>query len=158
MKKLLCFIGLMFSASLSFGANEANFPELGAEEVAQINQYAEKLVLSMQKNAIPEFGYDEQSVQFLSEVITKEGSSYSEQAREVLPSVYGSYLGVAIIKKYGGKWVNAEGIGYGVMIDANNIAFPFNKVSKHIKNGEEDSIYTLYLNANNTQKLIKKSN
>lgn len=148
----------MLSSSLAFSANEIKFSDLGAEEITQINQYAEKLVLSMQKNATPEFGYDEKSVQFLGEVIAREGSGYSEQAKEVLPSVYGSYLGVAIIKKYGGKWVNAEGIGYGVMIDPNNIAFPFNKVSKHIENGEEDSIYTLYMNANNMQKFIKKAN
>jgi len=156
MKKILAIIGMMFFASLAFGESSAKFPDLEAAEIEQINQYAEKLVLSMQKNAAPEFGYDEESVQFLSEVITKEGSSYSEKAREVLPSVYGSYLGIAIIKKYGGKWVNVEGLGYGVMIDENNIAFPFNKVSKHIENGEEDSIYTLYINANNMKKLVKK--
>lgn len=155
LKKLLFSIALMCTAFFSFGADAPKFTDLGAEDVAQINQYAENLIESMRKRVNPEFSYDEKSVHFLSDNITKERNGYSERAKGVLPTVYGAYLGVAIIKKYGGKWVTVEGVGYGVMIDEYNVTFPFNKVSKHIQNGEEDSIYTLYMTANKIQEYVK---
>ena len=152
MKKMFTVFAMLFSASLALGETSLKYPDLGAEDVAQINAYAEKVVASMQKNATLDFSFDEKSVKYLSDVISNEGKSYSDKAKEVLPTMYGSYLGAAIIKKYGGKWVNVEGVGYGVMVDESNISFPFNKVTKNIENGPEDSIYTLYMNANNMKK------
>lgn len=153
MKKMFAIIAMLFSSSAAFGGAALKYPDLSAEEVDQINNYAEKVVASMQKNANPDFSFDEKSVRFLSEVISNEGKTYSDKAKEMLPTMYGSYLGAAIIKKYDGKWINVEGVGYGVIVDESNISFPFNKVKKHIENGEEDSIYALYMNANNMKKL-----
>lgn len=137
---------MIFSASVAFG-EAPDFSTLGTAELGHINQYAEKLVASMQKKSSPDFGYDQNSVLQLSDLITKESSTYTAQTKQILPGIYGSYLGVAIQKKYGGKWVNVKGVGYGVMIDEGNIAFPFDEVLEHIEKGDPESIYAFYLSA-----------
>lgn len=148
MKNLFFVIGIILLASFSCNATEMKFAVVDAEQVAQIDRYAEKVIGIMQSNGYAEFGYDEKSVQALSETLTKERTSYSDQAKEVLPVIYGAYLGSAIIKKYGGKWVNVDSFGFGIMIDEYNVVFPLNKVAKHIENGEQDAIYSLYVYAN----------
>ena len=146
MKKLFIFLGMILSAQLAFGETP-NFSALENAELGYINQYAEKLVASMQQKSSPDFGYDQQSVLLLSDLITKESSTYSEQTKQILPGIYGSYLGIAILKKYGGKWVNVKGVGYGVMIDENTIKFPFDEVLEHIEKGNAESIYAFYMSA-----------
>lgn len=151
MKKVFAFLGMIFSVSLAFAEVADNFSDLGSAEVGHISQYAEKLVSSMQKKSAPDFAYDADSVRLLSDLITKESSGYSAQTKQVLPGIYGSYLGIAIQKKYGGKWVNVKDAGYGVMIDENTIVFPFDEVLKHIEKGEAESIYNFYMSANKTE-------
>ena len=109
-----------------------------------IQGYSKRTIEMMTQGGAADFDYSEKSVKFLSGVIDEEGPTYSDKAKQMLPTVWGSYLGDAIIKKYGGKWVKF-GSDYGVLVDGKNLSFPMTKVAKHIANGQVDSIYAFYV-------------
>lgn len=121
------------------------YVEASSDEIASINQYAEKTISIVKAGPNPDFGYDDASVKFLSDTLSKERTNYSQKAKDSLPDIYGSYLGASIIKKYGGKWVYVEDVGYAIFFDEKNFVFPMNRVFKHIGIGEEFSIYSLYV-------------
>ena len=87
--------------------------------------------------------YDEPSIEWLGGYIDRNREKWDDGMRASLSSTLGSFLGECIIANFGGRWEMTE-YGMGVMFDDGNGAFPFNKINKHIENGEEDSIASFY--------------
>ena len=121
-----------------------SYEDVPIEILSIIQKGAQHTVTSMKGQGVEQFGYNELSVQFLSNVITDERLHMSEQAKKTIPDIWGAFLGEALIKRLGGKWIKL-GNQYGVLIGKSHICFPFEKVHKQIINGEIDSIYGFYL-------------
>ena len=121
-----------------------NHEDVPSDVLTTIQSYSTRTIEMMNKGGAKDFDYSENSVKFLSAVIDEEGPTYSEKAKSILPSVWGAYFGDALIKKYGGKWVKL-GNSYAVLIDDSQFLFPMVRVEKHIANGTQDSIYSMYL-------------
>ena len=92
------------------------------------------------------FGYDSRSVEWLEKKIERhrvEGAFRDDMVRQHWVSVWGSYLGEAIIQSFGGEWEQREG-NWVVAFDETNAASPFNKIAKQMLNGVEDGIAPFY--------------
>ena len=55
----------------------------------------------------------------------------------------GSFLGEALVRQHGGRWVE-DGHGWGVELRPGAVAFPFAKARKHLEDGPEDSVLSFY--------------
>jgi hypothetical protein len=86
---------------------------------------------------------DSESIQEIDDYINRNRMSFSEEQKERLISIFGSFLGEAIIKNFGGEWAWYEE-ALGIHLKDESFVFPFSKVSKQINNGPEDSIYSFY--------------
>lgn len=144
MKRILIALLMLLSFSVHGEEKKLEYTEIPEDVLNSINAYSARTLVMMEQGGAENFDYSEDSVKFLSSVIDEEGPTYSEKAKSMLPSVWGSYLGDALIKKYSGKWVQF-GNSYGVLIGESKLLFPMAKVEKHIENGSADSIYALYL-------------
>jgi len=92
--------------------------------------------------------YDQPSVEWLDGYIERlRQQSYADDDIDKLINVFGSFLGECIRHHYGGEWADEQN-NWVIRFDANNAAFPFNKVLKQFKNGSEagDSIASFYAN------------
>jgi hypothetical protein len=144
MKKIILLILLAVSYLANGEESKLNYEKVPNDVMESINAYSARTLVMMKKGGVKDFDYSEKSVKFLSEVIDEEGPTYSEKAKEMLPTIWGAYFGDALIKKYGGEWIKL-GNTYAVLIDQSQFVFPMGKVEKHIINGKEDSIYGMYL-------------
>jgi hypothetical protein len=91
-----------------------------------------------------QFGFDAKSVEWLDGFIERTRNSPSAAEKgEKWVSIYGSYLGEAILQCYGGSWAHDE-CGWRIRFDDRNGAFPFNKVRKQLQFGKEDSIASFF--------------
>lgn len=91
-----------------------------------------------------QFGFDAVSVEWLDGFIERTRNSPSAaQNFEKWVSIYGSYLGEAVMKCHGGSWANNES-GWHIRFDDKNGVFPFNKVRKQLQFGKEDSIASFF--------------
>jgi hypothetical protein len=94
-----------------------------------------------------EFGFDEQSIQKQDELI-KQGWNGTVPANLETPvTLFGAYLGEAIIHNLGGNWIQSNGSWVveltakdGASVKANVFA----KVHKRFVNGEGDSLAYFY--------------
>lgn len=89
------------------------------------------------------FGYNAESVEWLDGFIERQRvrpEFVGAEAIERLSQTLGSFLGECVIRRYGGEWRELEG-SWAVCFDADNAAFPFNKVRKQFANGPDDGIF-----------------
>ncbi len=88
-----------------------------------------------------ELSFNEESVKWMDQYIAQIRHQLKENqdAGNDYILVCSAFLGEVFIRHFNGKWVETE-YGYGIEIK-NTILLPFNKVKKHIENGEEDSVY-----------------
>ncbi len=123
-----------------------NYQDAHPQAIKEINQASLQTINDFKEHGIKEFGYDEASIKVLNDIITSERTHYSENAKKTLPNLWGAYLGNAIIKNIGGKWVKYNN-QYAVLVGVGkpHISFPIQKIHEHISNGEIDSIYSFYL-------------
>lgn len=95
-----------------------------------------------------DLSYNEESVKWMDQYLNRVRHQLKENhdTRNDYTLAFSAFLGEVFIRLFSGEWVETE-YGYGVEIE-NTIILPFNKVEKHIENGEEDSVYYhfLYLN------------
>jgi hypothetical protein len=94
------------------------------------------------------FGYDERSVAWLEDYIVrmrKRGDFFTYH-RQPLSSVYGCYLGEAMIARHGGWWNEDDQDDVLVLYEENIRFFPITKVRKLIDDGIEggDSLLGFY--------------
>lgn len=87
--------------------------------------------------------YDEESLKWVDDFLSRTREEYSEEQREQLTAMVGAYLGECVVKSFGGAWELDE-YGWAVHFDEANAVYPFSKTWKHLENGPEDSIYSLY--------------
>ncbi|AGH80869.1 hypothetical protein PCNPT3_04635 [Psychromonas sp. CNPT3] len=123
-----------------------NYQDAHPQALISIEKASLQTINDFKEYGIKEFGYDEASIKILSDIITTERTHYSENAKKILPNIWGAYLGNTIIKNFGGKWVKYDN-QYVVIVGVEkpHICFPIQKVHKHILNGKIDSIYAFYL-------------
>jgi len=91
-------------------------------------------------------GYTQESVKWLEgyiERLRNSGTFASEETKNKLTSVFGSFLGECIIRCYGGTWKQHDDV-WCVAFDEKNVAFPFAKVAKQMDNGLEDGIASYF--------------
>lgn len=146
MKKIMMVLGMLFLSSLSI-ADQPVFKGSQVDEkmLAIINNSAQLIINRMGELGIPNFDYSENSVKQLSDLINSDVGKLSERGMEASVIGYGSYFGSAIINRFGGEWVQMEDGEIFIIIDKKLRIQPFNRVAKQLENGEEDSIYSLYL-------------
>jgi hypothetical protein len=91
------------------------------------------------------FGYNRDSIAWLDRYIEQQRTRSDLQPEDImgLVQVFGSFLGECITRCFGGQWFEQEG-EWAVCFDAENMAFPFNKVRKQFQNGKEDSIFYFF--------------
>ena len=84
------------------------------------------------------FGFDRESVAWVEGYIERQRirPDMTDETKNGLISVLGSFLGECIIHLHGGQWRRDE-IGWGVHFDGGNVAYPFSKVQKLMTNGLE---------------------
>jgi len=113
--------------------------------IENIKANAEMVVQQMRSLSQMDFGYTRESVEWLQGYIERlrpSGMFDTPATRDKLASVFGSFLGECIVRCHGGVWTTHEGVW--CIAFANNLAFPFTKVSKQMENGLDDSIGGLF--------------
>lgn len=92
------------------------------------------------------FGFDTDSVAWVEGFIERQRLRLQGEDPDGLVSVIGSYLGEAIIVAAGGRWVEDDNGGVGVLFDSGDTAYPFAKVAKQFEQGIEqgESIASFY--------------
>jgi hypothetical protein len=111
-----------------------------------IKKNAELAIQQLRPLSQMDFGYNVSSVNWLEgyiERLRSSGELKDEAKRKGLSNVLGSFLGECIVRCYGGRWVKQDGM-WGVSIGDDFIAYPFNKIGKHMENGLEDSIHNFF--------------
>lgn len=88
------------------------------------------------------FDYGPGSVEWIDGYITRLRGTMKEPGR--LPDVLGSYLGEAIRRRDGGRWVRERDGTVGLELTKGFVVYPLDKTAKHFANGEADSVYSLY--------------
>jgi hypothetical protein len=86
----------------------------------------------------PDFG--EATVRWLDGFIQRQ---HERGDAEKLVQTLGSFFGECIVRTYGGTWAKVDG-RWAVRFDEKNSVFPFTKVQKHLANGSEDSVLSLF--------------
>lgn len=115
---------------------------LSAEVQEAIDKNSQLVRSRMPEVAGIPFEYDEASIEWLDGYINRMRDQLGDEPGR-LSQVLASYIGESIRRKYGGRWVDAEG-SIGVEIRPDFIVFPFNKVDKQFENGPEDSALSFY--------------
>jgi len=93
------------------------------------------------------FGLDADSVSWVEGFIERQRLRLpGGEEPDGLISVIGSYLGEAIIVAAGGRWIEDDNGGVGVLFDSGDTAYPFAKVAKQFEQGLEqgESIASFY--------------
>ena len=102
------------------------------------------LVLSTARNDLDQdIGYDEAGVRWLDGYVQRLHERGDTELNAKLVSNLGSFLGECIIRSYGGVWAEIDG-QWGVQFDERNAVYPFNKVSKQLESGSDDSVLSLF--------------
>ena len=89
-----------------------------------------------------DIGYDEAGVRWLDGYVQRLHERGDTELNAKLVSNLGSFLGECIIRSYGGVWAEIDG-QWGVQFDERNAVYPFNKVSKQLESGSDDSVLSL---------------
>lgn len=111
-----------------------------------IRANAELVIRELRSLSGIDFGYTREAVEWLEGYIERlrhSGQFEDDEMKNKLTSVFGSFLGECIVRCYGGKWKQYDGI-WGVAFADDNVAFPFAKVAKQIDNGLDDGIASFF--------------
>jgi len=121
-----------------------NEESLTLEEKLRLN--AEMIVENLSQHAGFEFGFNEQSVEWLDGFIERQRTREGFNPGGMINTI-GSFLGECMCKELGGEWKMQSNGQLAVEFSDGNAAFPFNKVQKHFDNGEVGSILSFYQSA-----------
>lgn len=112
----------------------------------EIRANAEMVGRELGKLSGKELGYTQEGVEWLEGYIERLRNSAEFQDAEIrnkLTGMFGCFLGECIVRQYGGRWVQHEGV-WCVAFSDDNMAFPFAKVAKQFENGLEDGILSFF--------------
>jgi hypothetical protein len=113
---------------------------------AHLKANAEMTIQQLRPLSGIDFGYNGESVAWLEgylERLRRSGSLESEEMKDRLTGVLGSFLGECIIRCHGGVWAQRDG-AWCAAFDEKNAAFPFAKVRKQMDHGVEDGIGSFF--------------
>jgi len=108
-----------------------------------INANAYLVVAAAQDDLGRDVGFDADGVRWLDGFIQRLHDQGGVDDPEALSDRLGSFLGECIAQAYGGTWQETEH-GWAVIVDGDLAVFPFNKVHKHLVDGAEDSVLSLF--------------
>lgn len=125
---------------------------LSAQEISTIEGYAGLALKTVGDVAKTNVGYDAATVKRLSDDLTRIRKTLDEAARERLATIYGAFLGKAVIeanREFDGRWVRIRNgdvaVRFGKSLSGNTIiALPITRTFKHIDEGEVYSIYSYF--------------
>ena len=130
----LCLLGAMGGA---FAA-----PGVSPRQREAIEKNAALVQELLGKQAGMPFDYGPRSVEWIDGYISRIRTTMKDTDR--LSQVLGSYVGEAIRRRDGGRWVRERDGTIGLELAPEFVAYPFAKVAKHFANGEGDSVYSFY--------------
>lgn len=104
---------------------------------------AERLRSMMMKGLDQSLDYDEASVEWLDGYIGRIREAFADDQGN-LPVFFGAFLGEALRREHGGCWIEDEDGNLGLEIQPRFVVFPVNKASKHLANGDGDSILSFH--------------
>jgi hypothetical protein len=111
--------------------------------IDQIRHNAE-LVQSVARDQLNvNVSFDKVAVEWLDGYATRQHSQGNPDNIEGLVSTLGSFFGECIVQTYGGHWFEGEH-GWCVYFNEKNAVFPFSKIEKHLRNGSEDSVLSMF--------------
>lgn len=90
-----------------------------------------------------EVDFDRDGVKWLDGYVTRQREHGDPDNIEGLVSTLGAFFGECIARTYGGQWFQGEH-GWCVRFDEENAAYPFAKIEKHLRNGPEDSVVSMF--------------
>lgn len=106
-----------------------------------------------------DINYDLEGIQTIEHTINENRAHYeqkSEKERIQLACKIGFFIGVCMIKNYGGEWIEHEQ-GYGIKVNDYQ-AFPINKAFKFIsEDGMFDSISSFYEISGSLEAIMAKN-
>jgi hypothetical protein len=120
-------------------ATDPESAPISAEAQFAIDRNTEMAIAAFSKLAKIEFDYSEESIEWIDGFIERNRTADPEKMADVI----GSYLGNAIVKNFGGRWVSVRDT-VGVELEGDVVTFPMAKVEKQFVNGAEDSILAFY--------------
>ena len=125
-------------AGVAVAADQNRMP-ISAESHEAIQKNTEMARSSFSKLAEVEFDYSKESIAWVDGFINRNRHAKSQGMVDII----GSYLGSAIVKNFGGRWISIDG-RVAVELEEDVVVFPFSKVEKQLTNGAEDSILSFY--------------
>jgi hypothetical protein len=109
----------------------------------QIQRNAE-LVRSVARDHLDvEVDFDRAAVEWLDGYVTRQHEQGDPNNFNGLVSTLGSFFGACIVRTYGAEWFQNDN-GWCVRFDEENAAYPFAKLEKHLRNGPEDSVLSMF--------------
>lgn len=107
-------------------------------------QHNAQLVQTVALNQLKvQVDFDRTGVEWLDGYITRQHENGDPNNFSGLVSTLGSFFGECIVRTYGGEWSESEH-GWCIQFDEKNAVFPFSKVEKHLRNGAEDSVLSMF--------------
>jgi len=109
-------------------------------------QHNAELVQSVAKDELAvDVEFDRAAVEWLDGYVTRQHEQGDPKNIDGLISTLGSFFGECIVRTYGAQWATDE-YGWSVRFDEKNAAYPFAKIEKHLRNGSEDSVLSMFDN------------
>ena len=103
-----------------------------------------KLVQSVAKEQLGvAVEFDRVGVEWLDGYVTRQHEMGEAENVDGLVSTLGSFFGECIVQSYGAAWFQDEN-GWSVRFDQQNAVYPFAKLEKHLINGPEDSVLSMF--------------
>ena len=115
---------------------------ISAQQQEAISKNAALVQEILGKQAGIAFDYGPASVEWIDGYISRIRTTMKEPGR--LSDVLGSYVGEAIRRRDGGRWVRERDGTVGLELTKGFVVYPLTKVEKHFANGESDSVLALY--------------
>jgi hypothetical protein len=131
------------------GSVNTEFEPITTQEAQQIAAYADSVVAAFKSEA-PDFGHNPRSVKLLSDSITSGRGGYTEDQRIKVANLFGAFCGQAMIsfnKGVASRWIKSKG-DLGIVFTRGKqqwVAFPINRVFKHIDGGAEYATYDFFM-------------
>jgi hypothetical protein len=89
--------------------------------------------------------FDEAAVRWLDGYIDRHRISANAELQNKLVNTLGSFFGECIRQTYGGIWSSDDEARFWfIQFSEANAVYPFDKVEKHLQNGSEDSVLSMF--------------
>ncbi len=107
-------------------------------------RYNAELVQSIARDQLNvNVDFDRAAVEWLDGFVTRHHDHGDLSNVEGLIGTLGAFFGECIVRTYGGEWSQNES-GWYVQFDEKNAVFPFEKIEKHLRNGREESVLSMF--------------